>query len=176
MHAIGGDSDKCISGHANCVSYDEMHFILRTRTTAVVMAMLLAFGCNEDDSILTASIVGEWTGTLAEIQLKPFGLPLPINKKEDSFATGIEFTDDGRLLVYEDTQPIQGRYELTGDQLALETNYTVEDIALAGTYTVETLTETSLVIFLKRKDQNIDLEGAPAINGTVKITLHFRRD
>ena len=135
----------------------------------------MAFGCKVDESVVTASIVGKWTGTLAEIQVKPFGLPLPINKKDDSFSTGIEFTGADRFLVYEDTPPIQGTYNLTGDQLILETDYTVEGIALAGTYTVQTLTETSLIIFLKRKDQNIDVEGAPAINGTVTITLQFRR-
>ena len=146
------------------------------RTAAILVMILLLTRCQEEEHVLTASIQGKWTGTLAEVQVKPFGLPIPIKRDVPSFATGIEFKEDGTLLVWENSQPIEGTYAQTGDKLTIETGYAIEGIELAGDYTVETLTETSLVIFLKRKDQNIDVEGAPAIDGHIKITLHFQRN
>ena len=145
------------------------------RTVAILMMTFLLTSCQDDEHILTASIDGQWRGTLAEVQVKPFGLPIPIREDIPSFDTEIEFTEDGKFLVWDDAQPVEGTYRQTGDKLKIETDYTVEDIALAGDYTIETLTEASLVIFLKRKDQNIDVEGAPAIDGNIKITLHFQR-
>ena len=145
------------------------------RTAAILVMILLLTRCQEEEPALSASLQGKWTGTLAEVQVKPFGLPIPIKKDVPSFATEIEFKEGGRLLVWDNSQAIEGTYEQTGDELKIETDYTIEDIELAGEYTIETLTETSLVIFLRRKDQNIDVEGAPAIDGHIKITLHFQR-
>lgn len=144
-------------------------------TAAILVMILLLTRCQEENHVLTASIEGTWTGTLAQLQVKPFGLPIPIKEDVPSFATVIEFKEDGRLLVRENARASEGTYEQTGDKLKIETDYTIEDIELAGDYTIETLTETSLVIFLKRKDQNIDVEGAPAFDGHIKITLHFQR-
>ena len=137
--------------------------------------ILLLTECKEDGHVPTASIEGKWAGTLAEVQVKPFGLPIPIQKDVPSFSTDIEFKEDGRLLLWENSRAIEGTYEQTGDNLKIETDYTLEDIELAGEYTIETLTEKTLVIFLRRKDQHIDVEGAPAIEANIKITLHFQR-
>ena len=147
----------------------------RIKTAAIVVALLLAFGCEDDGAVFTSSIEGKWIGTLAEIEVKPFGLPVPIKEDDPSFNMPIEFTAEGNFLVLEGSKPIHGTYQLEGDHLNIETDYAVDDIPLAGTYSVKTLTETSLVIFLKRKGQKIDVEGAPAIRGIVKITLHFQR-
>lgn len=147
----------------------------RIKTAVILAALVLASGCEKDEAVFTSSIEGKWIGTLAEIEVKPFGFPLPIKEDDPSFNIAIEFTAGGSFLVWETSQSINGTYELKGDQLNIKTDYTVDDIPLAGIYTVETLTETSLVIFLKRKNQKIDVEGAPAISGIVKITLHFQR-
>ena len=146
-----------------------------TKTAAILIVVMLMVGCDDEEHVISASIHGKWTGTLAEVQVKPFGLPIPIKKDVPSFSTQIEFKEDSRLLVWEGSQPIEGTYEHTADKLKIETDYTIEDIELAGDYTIQTLTETALVIYLKRKDQNIDFEGAPAIDGHIKITLHFQR-
>ena len=145
------------------------------RTAAILILLLVTVGCRDEDTVITASIEGRWTGTLAEVQVKPFGLPVPFKEDDDSFATVVEFRSDGTLVFYEDDVGRHGTYTVTGDQLTIETDYTVEDIAISGTYTIQTLTETNLVMFLKRKDEVVDADGMPAVKGHIKITLHFMR-
>lgn len=146
-----------------------------TRTAAILILFVLMLGCQADEALIDAPIEGKWEGTLAEVQLKPFGLPLPINNKQPSFATVVEFQPEGTLVVWDDTTPIKGTFKLSGNALTINTDYTIEDIALSGTYTIETLTEEALIIYLEREDQTIDAEGAPRIKGEIKITLHFVR-
>ena len=145
------------------------------RTAAFFFVLLIASACEKDETVITASIEGRWTGTLAEVQVKPYGLPLPFKDDNDSFATIIEFHSDGTLVFFEDDVGRQGKYTINGDQLNIETGYTIEDIALSGTYTIQTLTDTNLVIFLEKEDQIIDQEGVPSVTGDIKITLHFTR-
>lgn len=139
------------------------------------MFFLVLFGCQADETLINAPIEGKWEGTLAEVQIKPFGLPLPINNKQPSFSTEVEFQRGGKLLVWDDATPIEGTYSQSGNELIIKTDYTIEDIALSGTYAIETLTEEALTINLEREDQTIEAEGAPTIRGEVKITLHFAR-
>lgn len=145
------------------------------RTVAVSVLLLTTFGCQEEASVIKAPIEGHWQGTLAEIQVKPFGLPLPFNDDDPSFASIVEFHSDGTMIFWDDDIAREGTYTMTGDNLNIETDYTVEDISLSGTYSIQTLTETSLVIYLKKEDQVVDVEGAPAVKGDIKITLHFAR-
>ena len=140
-----------------------------------VVLVALLFSC-EDDAEITASIEGKWKGTLAEIRVKPLGLPIPISEDYASFDPEIEFMPAGTVVLWDDSQPKEGTYELTGEKLTINIDYTIEDVDLSGTYTIETLTENSLVFYLERKGQTlVDPDGAPTIKGRVKVTLHFRR-
>lgn len=147
------------------------------RTPVIIFAIVVLAGCQDNsDAVITASLDGQWKGTLAEIEVRPFGLPIPFKEDDASFATRIGFASDGTFTVWEGNQPIAGKFTLVGDQLNIETDYTLEDIGMAGTYVIETLTDQSLVIYTERDDQIVDPDGAPAVNGDIKVTLHFARD
>lgn len=145
------------------------------KLTGFLFILLLAFsGCEEDPEI-SAAIEGKWQGTLAEIQVKPFGLPIPIREDDPSFSTRIDFNTDGTMILWDDEDPKEGTYALDGDKLTIDVDYSVEDISLSGTYNIEVLTNEQLVINLKRKDKIADPDGGPSVSGQIKITLHFRR-
>ena len=145
------------------------------RTAALYVLLLFTLSCEEEASVITAPIEGRWQGTLAEIQVKPYGLPLPFNDDDPSFASIVEFKSEGILIFWDGDVAREGTYSLTGDNLNIETDHTVEDISLSGNYSIQTLTETTLVLFLRKKDQIIDAEGVPAVKADIKITLHFTR-
>lgn len=147
---------------------------IRTKTKAGIFLLLLVLACNEDSEI-TSGIGGKWQGTLAEIQVKPFGLPLPISQDDPSFATRIDFNDNGVMVVWDGSDPKEGTYSVAGNELTTDIDYTIEDISLSGTYTIETLTATQLVIHLERDETIADPDGGPSISGEIKVTLHFNR-
>lgn len=139
----------------------------------MLSGMLLT--CNDDEEKIFTSIEGNWQGTLAEIQVKPFGLPLPFSEDLESFDTRLEFKPDGKVIVDEGGQPVEGSYQRTDDQLVIDIDMTIESIELAGTYTIETLDEDTLIFFTERDDTFSDPDGGPSISGKVKVTLHFVR-
>ena len=147
---------------------------MRSRTTAGIFLLLLVFACNEDSEI-TSGINGKWQGKLAEIQVKPFGLPLPISRDDPSFATRIDFNDNGGMVVWDGSDPIEGTYKVEGKELTTDIDYSIENISLSGTYIIETLTATQLVVHLERDETIADPDGGPSISGEIKVTLHFIR-
>jgi hypothetical protein len=146
----------------------------RTRTKACLFLLLLVLACNEDSEI-TSGIDGKWQGTLAEIQVKPFGLPLPISQDDPSFETRIDFSDNGVMVIWDGSDPKEGTYKVEGNELTTDIDYSIEDISLSGTYIIETLTATQLVIHLERDETIADPDGGPSISGKIKVTLHFNR-
>lgn len=146
----------------------------KTYNTAAIFLLMLAFACKEDDKNF-ASIEGKWQGTLAEIEVKPLGLPLPFSQKDETFDNEIEFKADGTMTVLDDTQPTQGTYQVVDDNLITDINFNTEIIELSGTYTIETLTQTTLVFYLKKKDSVTDPDTGLEVSGDIKATLHFER-
>lgn len=144
------------------------------RTAGISLLLMLALACNEDAEI-TSGIAGRWQGTLAEVQVKPFGLPVSIKDDDPSFATRIDFNEDGSMVIWDDTNPTEGTYNVNNDEVTVNIDYSIEDIELSGTYTIETLTGTQLVIYTKRDDTIAHPDGGPSISGEIKVTLHFRR-
>ena len=147
---------------------------MQLRTKAGVFLLLLVLACNEDSEI-TSGIEGKWQGTLAEVQVKPFGLPLPISQDDPTFEPRIDFNDNGVMVIWDGSDPKEGTYTVSGNELITDIDYSIEDISLSGTYTIETLTATQLVIHLKRDDTIADPDGGPSISGEIKVTLHFNR-
>lgn len=148
--------------------------MMRGFIKAVTVASLLLSVACEEDAEITSGIEGQWQGTLAEVQFKPLGLPIPVKDDDPSFATRIDFNKDGTMVILEDDSK-QGTYEVNGDELNIDIDYTIEDISLSGTYHIETLTQTQLVIHTKRDDTIADPDGGPSVSGEIKITLHFAR-
>jgi hypothetical protein len=135
---------------------------------------MLAFACKEEDKNF-ASIEGKWQGTLAEIEVKPAGLPLPFSQKDDTFDNEIEFHADGTMTVLDDTQPKEGTYQVVDDKLVTDIDFNTEIVDISGTYTIETLTQATLVFYLKKKDSITDPDTGIQVSGDIKATLHFER-
>lgn len=144
------------------------------REAGTVVLLMLAMACEEDAEI-TSGIEGKWRGTLAEVQVKPFGLPIPIKEDDPSFSTRIDFNEDGSMVVWEDTNPTEGTYSHSGNEVIVDIDFSIEDVDLSGTYTIETLSATQLVIYTKRDDTIANPDGGPSISGEIKVTLHFSR-
>ena len=141
----------------------------------LLLLVILALSCKEEEEKTFAPIEGQWRGTHVEIQVKPFGLPIPFSDEDDSFDTVIEFKADRTMVVHGD-QPTAGTYQIIGDQLVIDIDLTIEDRELAGTYKLETLSETSLVFSAKHKKETLaDPDGGPALRGDIKLTLHFQK-
>lgn len=145
-----------------------------TRTAALFFSLLLLSSCSDEVKNF-ASIEGKWQGTLVEVQVKPFGLPIPFSDDDDSFSTIIEFKADGTVIVHE-TQPATGTYQIIGDKLIIDIDLAIEGRELAGSYTLETLNDSELVFFTKQKNEKLaDPDGGPTLKGDIKLTLHFRK-
>jgi hypothetical protein len=144
------------------------------KTAGIILAMLVFFSCREDEKT-RASIVGKWKGNLAELEIKPFGVPLPISQKDENFATQIEFTGEGTVILLDESPTMSGTYQLIDDQLITDINFNLEMIDPSDPYTVQELTETTLIIFLEKRDTIQDPDTGNTITGDIKITLHFDR-
>lgn len=144
-------------------------------SAAVLILSGILLSCNDDEERTFTSIEGEWRGTLAEIQVKPFGLPLPFSEDIESFDTRMEFKPDGTVTVDEGGQSVEGTYQRNNDKLIIDIDMTIASIELAGTYTLETLDDATLIFFTERNDTFSDPDGGPSISGKVKVTLHFAR-
>jgi uncharacterized protein (TIGR03066 family) len=145
------------------------------RITAGLLLLLFAFACNEDEKEF-APIVGKWKGTLAEVEVKPFGIPIPVSKEDDSFDSEIEFKSDGTLIVIDNSQTTEGTWQLKGDKLTSDINLGTDLINISGTYTIEILTQTSLVFYLEKQNEKFtDPDSGQTISGDFKGILHFQR-
>jgi uncharacterized protein (DUF39 family) len=148
---------------------------MKTRKIAyIILSISLLFGCNEDDQ-KKASVVGRWKGTLAEVQLKPLGLPAPVTRKDENFASEIEFTSDGKVTYYQGGQPVEATYEIVDNKLVTDINISTPVIDLSGTYTIQELTESVLVFYLEKNDTVTDPGTGLSVTGDIKATLHFVR-
>lgn len=127
----------------------------------------------DDEAEISASIEGKWQGREIELRVKPLGLPLPIKDKAP-FDKVIIFQEDATVIIIDDS-PVSGSYTLNGDKLDIEIDYSVEDFNLTGTYTLEKLTEQSLVFYREKKDTIVDPDNAPAVKGDIRVSLHFQR-
>lgn len=142
---------------------------------AAILFLLLVYGCQKE-TVITSTIKGRWKGTGAELRVKPFGLPLPISKDYDSSDLEMEFKPDGTAVVRQNGQTTEGSYSLNGDRLNIQIDFNIEGYDLSGDYTIQTLTEDSLVLYMEKKDVTLaDPDGGPTVTGEVKITLHFER-
>ena len=149
---------------------------MKTRITAGFLIVLaLAVACKDEEQKL-APIAGKWRGTLAEISIQPFGIPVPISRKDETFDTEIEFRTDGTIVIYDGSQPTEGTWQLNGDQLTTDVDFNTDFLELSGTYTVEILTQTTLVFYLEKENQTVtDPDTGQSISGDIRGTLHFEK-
>lgn len=141
----------------------------------IIMTFFLLLSCREEDKKF-ASIVGKWKGTLAEIQVKPFGLPTPIGREDENFAAEIEFRSDDTVILLQNGQPIEGSYQVVDEKLITDIEFNTGWLDITGTYTIQELSDKKLVFFLERKNETItDPDSGTSVSGDIKATLHFER-
>jgi hypothetical protein len=140
----------------------------------IILLSLVVFSCKEDEDP-KPSIVGKWKGTLAEIEVKPFGLPTTVSKDDENFAAEIEFKSDGTMILLENAQPVEGTYHIMGDQLMTDIDFQTDALDLSGNYVIEELTQNKLVVFLEKDGSVTDPGTGVTITGDIKATLHFDR-
>ena len=143
-----------------------------------ILLVLLSFvivSCNEEEDN-SPSIVGKWRGTLAEITVQPFGLPTPISRDIEDFSAEIEFQSDGKVTLVQNGQPVEGTYQLAGKTLTTDVPFATGLSDMTGTFTVEQLTETALVVFIERENETFtDPQSGITVTGDVQSRLHFER-
>lgn len=139
------------------------------------MVLTLALSCQKNDDDVFASIEGRWKGTLAEMEFRPLGIPIPVKRSDENFSSTLEFRSDGTMTVNDGSKTTEGTYHLAGDQLTTDIELSAGTLQLSGTYTIEKLTATSLVFYIKKKDTLTDPDTGQSISGDIKVTLYFNR-
>ena len=157
------------------MSQDMRKSIARSTIITGLFLLLVTLSCNEEDEPL-APIAGKWRGTMAEIKVKPFGIPIPFSREDESFDAEMEFRTDGTLIVNDGSQTRQGTWQLNGNKLVTDIDLSTEFIELSGNYTIESLTETTLIFYLEKKNHTLsDPDTGQSISGDIKAILHFTK-
>jgi hypothetical protein len=135
-----------------------------------VLAIAMS-GCDDDEKM--ASIEGTWQGTKAEGEVLVFGVPSGFEEEDNTFNPLLEFKQGGNVTLTQDGIPSQGTWSLAGDQLTTTLTFDTDFIELPGTYTVETLTATKLVLYFEKDGTYQDPDTGIEIDGTLKAMLYF---
>ncbi len=128
-------------------------------------------GCDDEEKM--ASIEGTWQGTKAEGEVLVFGVPSGFEEEDDTFNPILEFKQGGNVTLTQDGIPSQGTWSQAGDQLTTTLTFDTDFFELPGTYTIETLTATKLVLYLEKDGTYTDPDTGIEIDGTLKATLYF---
>ena len=136
----------------------------------VVFLALLA-GCDDDEKI--ASVEGSWQGTKAEGEVLVFGVPSGFEEEDDAFNPILEFKPGGVVTLTKDGVPTQGHWSQDGEKLTASLDFNTEFVDLSGDYTIQTLTDTKLVLYFEKDGTYEDPDTGIQIEGTLKATLYF---
>jgi hypothetical protein len=150
------------------------HFSMKVNILLFFLCFVLAVamsGCDDEEKM--ASIEGSWQGTKAEGEVLVFGVPSGFEEEDDTFNPVLEFKQGSNVTLTQDGIPSQGTWSLAGDQLTTTLTFNTDFIELPGTYTVETLTATKLVLYFEKDGTYQDPDTGIEIEGTLKATLHF---
>ena len=149
---------------------------MKTSAIAAILFLFLTILSCKDDEEERPSVIGKWQGTLAEVEVHPFGIPLPISEKDENFNTQLEFRSDATLLISNNSQPAEGSWQVVDDKLITDINFSTDFIELSGSYTIEELTQSVLVISIEKENQTITIpDTGQTVSGDVIVTLHFEK-
>lgn len=154
----------------------ESQWSMKTKISifAALCCILMLFAC-KDDSDVSASIVGKWSGNKADFKINPKGIIPAFTISEDNLAVQLEFKNDGTLILTDDQTTTSGTYQLNGRSLVININYTFEVIGLEGTYDVEELSRSKLRVSIEKEGNFEHPDTGQKIDGTVEATLFFDR-
>ena len=136
-----------------------------------VVFLALFAGCDDDEKI--ASVEGSWQGTKAEGEVLVFGVPSGFEEEDDTFNPILEFKPGGVVTLTHDGVPAQGHWSQDGEKLTASLDFKTEFVDLSGDYTIQTLTDTNLVLYFEKDGTYKDPDTGIEIEGTLKATLYF---
>jgi hypothetical protein len=138
----------------------------------VFTALLLTpFGCDDDEKL--ASVEGAWQGTKAEGEVLVFSVPSGFEEEDEAFDPVLEFKQGGIVTLTHDGVPSQGTWFQDGETLTTSLNFDTNFVDLSGNFTIQTLTETKLVLYYEKEGTYEDPDTGIEIEGTLKATLYF---
>ena len=135
----------------------------------IVLFALLA--CDDEEKM--ASLEGSWQGTKAEGEVLVFGVPSGFEEEDETFNPVLEFKPGGVATLTYDGVPSQGTWSQDGEKLTTSLNFNTEFVDLTGAFTIQTLTETKLVLYFEKDGTYEDPDTGIEIEGTLKATLYF---
>jgi hypothetical protein len=139
---------------------------------AIFSAVLVfPFACDDEDKM--ASMEGQWMGTKAEGEVLVFGVPSGFEEEDQTFDPLLEFKQGGAVTLTRDGVPTSGTWSQDGEKLTTSLNFNTKFVDLSGTYTIQTLTDTKLVLYYEKDGTYEDPDTGIDIEGTLKATLSF---
>jgi hypothetical protein len=145
--------------------------VMKAKFLSIILIPVLTIGCEEEDKL--ASIEGSWRGTKAEGEVVIYGVPSGFEEQDESFDPILEFKTDGTVKITDDGTPAEGTWSQTGNILTTAVTFNTEFIDLSGDYTIESLTDTKLVLYYEKDGTYSDPDTGIEIEGTLKATLYF---
>lgn len=128
-------------------------------------------GCDEHESV--ATLEGTWKGTKAQGEVLVFGVPTGFEEEDNTFHPTLEFKEGGVVVLTRDGIPTQGNWAQNGETLITSLNFETDFVDLSGTYTIQTLTDTRLILYYEKEGTFEDPDTEIEITGTLKATLSF---
>ena len=137
------------------------------------LCLLTPFACDDEDKI--ASVEGRWTGTKAEGEVLVFGVPSGFEEVDNKFNSVLEFRAGGIATLAQDGVSNSGMWSQEGEKLSTNLGFNTDFVDLSGMYTIQTLTETDLVLYFEKDGIYKDPDTGIEIEGTLKATLSFQK-
>ena len=136
-----------------------------------ILLPVMVIGCDEEEKL--AALEGSWQGTKAEGEVVIFGVPSGFEEEDETFDPVIEFKPDGSVEITDNGAPIEGTWTQAGNILTTSITFDTNFIDLAGNYTIQSLTDTKLVLYFEKDGTYADPDTGIEIEGTLKATLYF---
>ncbi|WP_276365621.1 hypothetical protein [Chryseolinea sp. H1M3-3] len=141
---------------------------------SVLFSALLVFGpfgCDEDEK--TASIEGSWQGKKAEGKVLVFGVPSGFEEEDNNLKPLLEFEEGGVVTLTQGGVRSHGTWVQDGEKLTMSLTFNTNFVDLSGTYDIQTLTDSKLVLYLEKEGIYEDPDTGIAIEGMLKATVSF---
>lgn len=147
---------------------------VRILFSLIFSALLIApFACDDEEKM--ASVEGSWRGTKAEGEVLVFGVPSGFEEEDETFNPVLEFKEGGTVTLTQDGVPSSGTWSQDGETLTTSLNFNTNFVDLSGAYTIQTLTDTKLVLYYEKDGTYEDPDTGIEIEGMLKATLTFNK-
>lgn len=134
---------------------------------------IMPFGCDDDEKM--ASLEGSWQGTRAQGEVLVFGVPSGFDEEDNTFDPVLEFKEKGVVTVTHDGTSSDGTWSQDGEVLTMSPDLNTSFVDISGTYTIQTLTATSLVLRYEREGVYNDPDTGIEIEGSLRASLYFTK-